>query len=321
MEKRILVHGSIALDYIMGFDGNLYNNVHISHEKKKFEMAVMPTTKRMQFGGTAGNIAYNLGLLDAPAEILGSVGIDFIKSGYEKHLSQFKNLKLNLEKYENDFCANCYIVNDEKAQQLIVYHGGVTNKLPEKTLKQRLKNPESITYAINSPENPKLMYKLSKELKEMGITTIMDTGQVTPAFSKELLIEMINNSDYLICNEHEYKMICKKIGSDKEYILKNLNAIIRTEGEKGASIFKEDETIKIPIIKPKKIMDPTGAGDGFRAGVLFALHHGCSLEKACKIGATVACFVVETIGAQTHRFSKEEFIERYETSFGSFTLP
>ena len=320
MSKRILVHGSIAIDYIMDFGDNLFNNAFVDAEKKEFGMAVMPDTKKMQFGGTAGNISYNLGLLGADCEAMTSVGIDFDSTGYRAHFEKYSNVKLNLLIHKDGFCANCYIVNDTKKQQLIIYHGGVTSRIPEKSLKNRGINSETTSWAINSPENPVQMMNFAKEIKSLNIKSFMDTGQVTPAFSGEQLIEMMGYSDIMICNENEYSMIKDKTGLNDSEILKKIETVIMTKGADGSFIKSKDGEIHIPIVKANKVVDPTGAGDGYRAGLLYALHQGLSLEDGCKVGATVGSFVVETQGGQTQEYTKTDFKARYESNFGDLKL-
>lgn len=315
MTHRVLVHGSLALDYIMSFDGNLYDNSFIDSEKKSFHMAVMPRTKKMQYGGTAGNISYNLGLLGEPCEVMTSVGHDFDTTEYRRRFEAFPNIKLNLIEYSDGFCANAYIVNDIKKQQLIVYHGGVTQRLPQKTLKERGVDKKSISWGINSPENPIQMVRFTEELSEMGIDCIMDTGQVTPAFHKKQLMKMIKNSSIMICNEHEFKMILEKTELEPTAILEYIPTVIVTKGEDGSEILTENNTVHIPIVTPNEVKDPTGAGDGFRAGLLMALNRELSIELGCRMGATVGSFVVETVGAQTHSFTLKKFIDRFERTF------
>lgn len=318
--QNILVHGSIAIDYIMDFDDNLYKNCFINEEKKEFEMTIMPSTKKVQFGGTAGNISYNLGLLGANCEVITSVGRDFETSWYKKKFSSFKNIKLNLIEYSDGFCANCYIVNDINKQQLIIYHGGVTQRIPEKTLEERGVSAENISWAINSPENPQQMINVSRELSELGINTILDPGQVTPAFTGEQLEKMMVQSNILICNEHEFNLLKEKTGLKDTEIIDNISSVIITKGSSG-SVFKTREAeINIPIVKPEKVVDPTGAGDGYRAGLIMALSQELSVEYGCKVGATVGSFVVETKGGQSHVFNKNQFKERFERTFGTLEL-
>ena len=318
--QRILVHGSIAIDYIMDFDDNLYKNCSVNEEKKEFEMTVMPNTKKVQFGGTAGNISYNLGLLGANCEVLTSVGRDFETSWYKKKFSTFKNIKLNLIEHSDGFCANCYIVNDINKQQLIIYHGGVTQRIPEKNLKERGISAENFSWAINSPENPQQMINVSLELYKLGINTILDPGQVTPAFTGVQIKNMISQSNILICNEHEFNMVKDKTGLKDSEIIDKISSVIITKGAKGSILKTLNGETLIPIVEPERVVDPTGAGDGYRAGLIMALSQGLPVEYGCKVGATVGSFVVETKGGQSHVFNKKQFKERFERTFGTLEL-
>lgn len=315
MANRVLVHGSIAIDYIMTFDGNLFDNAFVDPKKKSFNMAVMPRTKKMQYGGTAGNISYNLGLLGEKCEVLTSVGQDFVTTGYSKRFESFPNIKLNLLEYSDGFCANAYIINDDKTQQLIIYHGGVTQRTPQQSLKNRGISSQDFEWAINSPENPIQMVKVAEETNSLGIKCIMDTGQVTPAFSKEQLLDMMKNSEMMICNENEFEMILEKTDLSEHSVLDVISTVIVTKGVAGSSILRESGNTNIPIAVANKVKDPTGAGDGFRAGLLMALNRSLEIEMGCKIGATVASFVVETVGAQTQTFTINEVKERFKRTF------
>lgn len=319
-KKKILVHGSIAIDYIMSYSDNLFKNCMVNAEKQEFEMAVMPERKEMQYGGTAGNISYNLGLLGAQCEVMTSVGRDFESTWYKNKFSTFKNIKLNLIEYSDGFCANAYIVNDVKKQQLIIYHGGVTQLIPEKSLKERGVKAENFSWAINSPENPKQMLNVSRELHELHISTIMDTGQVTPAFTCDELLQMMREENVLICNEHEFNLISSKTQLAEDGILDNISTIILTKGTEGSYLITKNDKIHIPLVEAKKVLDPTGAGDGYRAGLLAALNQGLSIENGCKVGATVASFVVETMGGQSQVFNTKQIKERYERYFGHLDL-
>ncbi|MBD3350196.1 MAG: hypothetical protein GF364_01795 [Candidatus Lokiarchaeota archaeon] len=318
MGKHILVHGSLAIDYIMDFKNNLYKNAFIDNDKQSFSMAIMPSTKKMQYGGTAGNIAHNLGQLKAPCEILTSVGVDFESTKYKEKLASYDTITLNLIKHEDGFCANCYIVNDIKKQQLIVYHGGVTQRIPNENLKGRGISGENISWAINSPENPLQMIRVSQELDQLGINCILDTGQVTPAFSRDDLINMIKKSKIMISNENEFKMISDIVKLGLDDIKQLIETIIITKGENGSCIYSKNKEIDIPIVEANQVLDPTGAGDGYRAGLLGALHQDLPVEYGCKLGATMASFVVETIGAQTHQVSLAQIKQRFEEKFEAF---
>ncbi len=323
MEKtKVLVLGSLAYDYIMGFKESFINAVSIDHDKEEYQSTVTADSRYQFFGGTAGNIAYNLGLLNlAKVSLLGSVGIDFERLGYKDHINQFKNIDLLVDVYDNLFTAACYIVNDIKSNQMIIFHGGALDKCKDINLKEKIAHPEDFIYAINSTQSVEAMTNFAIQLSDLKIPSIFDPGQVTPLFQKESLIEILKKSEILIGNTHEIKKIKEKSELTEETILKHVKAIIKTMGPKGSELIYTDNKdkifrIHIPIASPKKVKDTTGAGDGYRAGILSGLTLNMTLLDSCRLGAIIGSFVVETNGAQTQKFNLYKVRERFLKTFG-----
>ncbi|MFW9826601.1 MAG: carbohydrate kinase family protein [Candidatus Thorarchaeota archaeon] len=320
-KTKVLVLGSLAFDYIMGFKENFISAVSIDHEKGEYQSNVTADSRYQFFGGTAGNIAYNLGLLNiANVSLFGSVGNDFERLGYKNHFERFKNIELLVDKHEDLFTAACYIVNDINSNQMIIFHGGALDRCKDIDLTIKIKNPEDFIYAINSAQSIEAMQNFTEQLFKLKIPTIFDPGQVTPLFPKDILINLIEKSSILIGNKHEIKQIEDKTGFSEEEIIKRLNAIIITKGAEGSElIYKDEKTrvfkIDIPIATPKKIEDTTGAGDGYRAGILTGLTLDMTLLDSCRLGAIIGSFVVETIGAQTQNFNIEKVRQRFFSTF------
>jgi len=322
LKNRVLVLGSLAFDYIMSFKENFISAVSIDHEKGEYQSTITADSRHQYFGGTAGNIAYNLGLLSlAKVSILGSVGNDFETLGYKKHMEKFKNIDLKVDMYRDLFTAACYIVNDIKSNQMIIFHGGALDKCKDLDLKEKISNPEELVYAINSTQSVEAMMNFATQLNNLNIPSIFDPGQVTPLFQRENLIDILSKSDILIGNNHEIKQIKDKSGLSEKSILEHVKAIIITQGFEGSELASTDENnkiqkIHIPIATPIKIEDTTGAGDGYRAGILTGLVLNMTLLDSCKLGAIIGSFVVETIGAQTQDFNFERVRKRFLNTFG-----
>ncbi len=322
LKNRVLVLGSLAFDYIMSFKENFISAVSIDHEKGEYQSTITADSRHQYFGGTAGNIAYNLGLLSlAKVSILGSVGNDFETLGYKKHIEKFKNVDLKVDMYNDLFTAACYIVNDIKSNQMIIFHGGALDKCKDLDLKEKISNPEELVYAINSTQSVEAMTNFATQLNNLNIPSIFDPGQVTPLFQRENLIDILSKSDILIGNNHEIKQIKDKSGLSEKSILEHVKAIIITQGFEGSELASTDENnkiqkIHIPIATPIKIEDTTGAGDGYRAGILTGLVLNMTLLDSCKLGAIIGSFVVETIGAQTQVFNFERVRKRFLNTFG-----
>ncbi len=320
-KNKILVLGSIAFDYLMGFEENFINAVSINLEKEEFQSTVTANSRTQFFGGTAGNISYNLGVLNiANVHLFGSVGKDFKGLGYKDHISQFNNIVLGIDVYDNLFTAACYIVNDVKANQMIIFHGGALEKCTEINLKERVKDPENYLYAINSTQSVDAMTNFAQQLKELNIAQIFDPGQVTPLFPKEILLEILNNSEILIGNTYEIEQILHKTQYSEDELLKHVKAVIKTQGGEGSTLMYKDDKgeiydVKVPICKPDRIEDTTGAGDGYRAGLLTGLSLNMTLLDSCRLGSVIGSFVIETKGAQTHQYAIDDVKKRFYNSF------
>ncbi len=322
LKNKVLVLGSLAFDYIMSFKENFISAVSIDHDKEEYQSTVTADSRHQFFGGTAGNIAYNLGLLSiAKVSILGSVGNDFETLGYKDHIKKFKNVDLKVDVYDNLFTAACYIVNDIKSNQMIIFHGGALDRCKDIDLREKISNPEEFVYAINSTQSVEAMTNFAAQLIDLQIPSIFDPGQVTPLFQRENLIDILKRSDILIGNNHEISQIKERSGLAEESILEHVKAIIITKGSEGSELIYRDENnkiykIDIPIATPMKIEDTTGAGDGYRAGILTGLVLNMTILDSCRLGAIIGSFVVETTGAQTQIFNIEQVRKRFFNTFG-----
>ncbi|MBY9012602.1 MAG: hypothetical protein KGD70_09535 [Candidatus Lokiarchaeota archaeon] len=320
--NKIIVLGSLAFDYIMSFEENFVNAVSIDHEKEEYQSTVTANSRVQRFGGTAGNISYNLGLLNTSTVLLlGSVGLDFNTLGYRDHITKFPNIDLNVDIQPDLFTAACYIVNDKKSNQMIIFHGGALDENKNIDLQQKIKEPEQYAYAINSTQSVDAMKSFADQLSDLNIPMIFDPGQVTPLFSKDDLVDILKKSDILIGNSFEIKQVLKKTDLDEQNILKLVNIIIKTKGSEGSElIYKTDsEELKrneIPIAIPNTMVDATGAGDAYRAGILTGLILNMNPLESCKLGSILGSFVVETSGAQTQTYDIEKVKKRFQKTYG-----
>jgi len=319
---KIIVLGSLAFDYIMSFEENFVNAVSIDHEKKEYQSTITANSRIKHFGGTAGNIAYNLGLLNtSKVSLFGSVGEDFNTLGYKDHIAKFQNIDLNVDIQADLFTAACYIVNDKKSNQMIIFHGGALDESKNIDLRRKIKDPEQYAFAINSTQSIEAMENFADQLNELGIPMIFDPGQITPLFSKDNLVDILKKSEILIGNSFEISQVMKKTDLDEQNILKLVKTIIKTKGSKGSElIYKTDseelKRDKIPIAIPNSTVDATGAGDGYRAGFLTGLILNMKLLDSCRLGSILGSFVVETSGAQTQIYDIKSVRTRFQKTYG-----
>ena len=308
---NILVSGSLVYDRIMDFPGEFKD--HILPDKIHILNVSFTINKlRESFGGTAGNIAYNLSLLGEKPIILGMGGTDFFK--YEKWL---KNRKIDISrigKSKKELTASAYIITDRADNQITGFYPGPLDKKYCRVAK-KIKN---VKIAIVSPDAKERMLEYVKIYKKSNIPYIFDPGQQIINFSKKELKQAIIGSKVLIGNDYEIQLILKKLNINLARLGKMTEILVITKGASGSEIYSTSKIIKIPSAKPKNTSDPTGAGDAYRAGLIKGLVEGWPLEKTGRLASLVAVYTVEKYGTQTHRFSWEGLGKRYKENFGDY---
>lgn len=307
---KIYVSGSMAYDRIMDFPGKFSD--HILPDKIHI-LNVCFTVNGMieKFGGTAGNIAYSLSLLEENPIILATIGKD-----YENYFNWLKKNEIPVEGIKvikEEFTAGAYITTDKADNQITGFNPG-SMKYPSE-YKFKTINPEN-SIALIAAGNLQDMIEYAKVYKGTGISYICDPGQSLTAWEGKTLTEWIDGSMILISNDYELEMIMKKTGMDKKGLLGLTKTIITTIGEKGSIISNSEFDINIPAANVLNILDPTGAGDAFRAGLLKGLVMGKDIETAAKIGAVAAVYAIEKYGTQEHYYTYKDFVERYRGNFG-----
>ena len=306
---KILVSGSVAYDRIMPFPGKFAD--HIMPDKIHIlNVCFLVDGLIEKFGGTAGNIAFTLKLLGEDPEILATVGKDF--GNYEAWMQKHGISRKSIRVMEEDLTASAYITTDKSDNQITGFNPAAMNHSSQYSFDQV--SPED-TLAIVSPGNLDDMYNYSRKYQEKKVRYIFDPGQNIPAFSGEKMLDMISGSYILIANDYELEMIMKNTGKSKAELLEYTENIITTLGEQGCSVINGGEDAILPAARVSQVVDPTGAGDGFRAGLIKGLADGLSVSEAAKVGLTSAAYAVEHHGTQEHYFTPEEFWKRYKDNF------
>lgn len=306
---QILVSGSLAYDRIMDFperfaDYILPDKIHI------LNVCFMVNGMQEQFGGTAGNIAYNLALLGERPLILATAGKDF--KNYQEWLSGHGLPLAGVRVLPDELTAGAYITTDKADNQITGFNPGAM-KYPCGYEIDGLRPDE--TLAIVAPGNLEDMRSYAAAYRERGIPYIFDPGQSIPAQSAEGLVEMLTGSRMLISNDYELEMIVRIIGFSKPELLERTGAIVTTLGDKGSLLRTAEGEEAIPIVQPRQVLDPTGAGDAYRAGLIKGMVMGRSPAESARMGAVCASFGVECQGTQCHSFTESEFWARYEENF------
>jgi len=306
---RILVTGSLAYDNIMDFPGKfsehiLPNKIHI------LNVSLLVKELKQQFGGTAGNISYNLSMFRLRPKIYASAGGDFGK--YKKWLIK-KNVDIkHIKIIRNVKTAVAHIVTDKEDNQICAFYPGAISHESESPTNETIK---SAMLGIISPTNVKDMVEHSQKYKRMKLPYMFDPGQQIPALSKSQINTCITGAKIFIANDYELSLVLKKTGMKKQQLLSKVEILVTTLGELGSIIETQKEKIEIPAAHPKIVEDPTGAGDAYRAGFIAGYVKHLPLKVCGRMGSVAAVYAVEQYGTQEHAFTINEFRERYRVNF------
>jgi adenosine kinase len=308
---HIFVSGSLAYDRIMDFPGRFAD--HILPEKiHVLNVCFMVNGLTERFGGTAGNIAYNLALLGEQPVILATAGRDF--GPYRERLAGLGLPLAGIKEIPQEFTAGAYITTDLSDNQITGFNPGAM-KFTSAYRFDGL-NPAA-ALAIVAPGNLEDMLAYTRLYKERGVGYIFDPGQSIPAWGGEDLREMATGSRALIVNDYELEMFQQKTGLAESGLLDLTPQLLTTRGDQGSLVRTAMGVEEIPVVPAREVQDPTGAGDAYRAGLLKGLILGLDWPGAARLGAVLASFCVEKQGTQEHQLTPAEFWARYTESFGA----
>jgi adenosine kinase len=313
-----LICGSVAYDTIMNFEGKFVDQI-LPEQIHILNVAFMVPTMRREFGGCAGNIAYNLKLLGGDPVIMATVGGDV--GPYIERLKQLQIDHSHIRQIEQAFTAQAMITTDQSNNQITAFHPGAMNESHLNTVssvvKERLQNNKvEAKYGIVAPDGREGMWSHCHQLAEAGIPLIFDPGQGLPMFSGSELLVLIELASFLAVNDYEGEMLCQRTGLSLTKIAERVKALIVTKGAQGADIYSDGKCIAIPPVPVSQILDPTGCGDAFRGGLLFGLENGMDWETTGRLASLMGSIKIAHQGPQNHQFTKAEIAEQFNTAFG-----
>lgn len=292
-----IVCGSIAFDNIMSFEGKFSEHI-IPDKLEMLNVSFLVPGMRQEFGGCAGNIAYNLKKLGSNPLVSGSVGKDF--SAYAEWMDKNRIERRFISETTDSYTAQAFIITDSVGNQITAFHPGAM----ENPSRHPLFEIEA-DFAIVSPDSKKAMIENCNQLSAAKIPFIFDPGQGTPMFDGDELMELISLSNWVIVNEYESKMIEAKSSLSSKQIAKEVDAYIVTLGDKGSKIYSNDNKTLVDAVSCELPVDPTGCGDAFRAGFIFGLENKWSIIDAVRLGSVLGSVKVGSRGTQNHTLSKE----------------
>lgn len=308
----VLLSGSLAFDHIMIFPG--YFEDHILPDKLHvLNVSFLVDSLEKFRGGVSGNIAYSLGLLGQPCKIVAPVGSDF--DDYRQALSSAGVNTDAIWVIDDEVTASAFITTDRADNQITGFYPGAMGRAGEVGLDGHL---EDVSIGVVSPTAPDAMRRHMRELTLSNTRFMFDPGQQIVALTPDALREGIDGAHILVGNDYEFAMIAEKTGLSQDQLIESCPIVAVTLGEMGSTIYQEGKAIDIPSARPHHVVDPTGAGDAYRAGLLAGILHDLPLAVSGRIGSVAASYVVEVKGTQSHAYTRDEFSRRFAETFPDY---
>lgn len=304
-----LICGSVAYDTIMVFPDSFKNHI-LPEQVHILNVCFMVPDMRREFGGCAGNIAYNLKLLDGDPVPMGTVGQDF--EPYRQWMTRQGLNHDHVTEIEDTYTAQAFITTDMDDNQIIAFHPGAMSHAH----RNRIADVEGVTLGIIAPDGREAMVEHAEQFAAAGIPFVFDPGQGLPMFDSDELHQFVDTADWVIVNDYESEMLQEKTGVSLGQLANKVKALIVTRGGKGSEIHAGGAMITIPPAKTEQALDPTGCGDAYRAGLLYGLANGLDLETTGRIASLLGAIKIESHGTQNHGFSEDTFAERFNENFG-----
>lgn len=304
-----LICGSMAFDTVMVFQGRFREHI-LPDRIHMLNVSFLAPSMRRNFGGCAGNIAYNLQLLGGAGLIMATVGHDF--APYAGWLVQRGIEQRHLRVIDHEFTAQAYITTDLDDNQITAFHPGAMTH----SHLNRVGDASGVRLGIVSPDGRQGMLEHAAQFAAAGIPFIFDPGQGLPMFNGDELRALVNQATWVAVNDYEASLLSERTGWSAEQIGARVKALVVTRGAAGSWIYAEGRRLEIPVAAPRQLADPTGCGDAYRAGLLYGLQRELDWETTGRIASLAGALKIEHYGTQQHGYSMAEFTTRFRESFG-----
>lgn len=308
---KALICGSFAYDNIMVFKDRFKNHI-LPDKVHMLNVSFLVPEMRREFGGCAGNIAYNLKLLGGDPLPMATVGTDF--EPYAQWYDQNGISRDHIKVIDNTYTAQAFITTDLDDNQITAFHPGAMSFAHE----NKVDEAKGVKLGIVSPDGRDGMIQHAKQFAELGIPFIFDPGQGMPMFDGKDLMNFIEQATWVTVNDYEMQLMQERTGKSPHELAEYVEAFIVTLGGNGSHIYTKQHRHEIPCAKPRQLADPTGCGDAYRAGLLYGLLHGMDWETAGRIASLMGVLKIECHGTQNHGFDREAFDDRFNEAFGYY---
>ena len=309
----VLICGSMAFDNIMVFNGRFKEHI-LPDQVHILNVAFLVPELRREYGGCAGNIAYNLKMIAARPEeepvIMAAVGED--SDAYFERLSSLGLDARHIAMVPETFTAQAFITTDLDDNQITAFHPGAMNS----SQVNHVTDADNVKLGIVAPDGREAMLQHAQEFSDAGIPFVFDPGQGLPMFSGKELMDFVSMADYVAVNDYEARLLQEKTGQTPEQIAKLVQALVVTRGAEGSYIYTDGQRLDIPSVKAEKVVDPTGCGDAYRAGLLFGIVNQLDWEEVGRLAGILGALKIAHSGAQNHRLTRDEIGALYAKHFG-----
>jgi adenosine kinase len=303
-----LVCGSLAYDTVMVYPGRFRDQI-LPDKIHLLNVSFMVPTLRRNFGGCAGNIAYNLRLLECAGHAMGSVGHDF--GPYRQWMVDNRMSLRFVEVIESEYTAQAYITTDLDANQLTAFHPGAMTY----SWHQHVPSDGSITIGVLAPDGREGMLEHAGQFARADIPFVFDPGQAMTLFGGAELGTFIEQASWVTVNDYEGQLLQERTGLTIRELAARVRAYVVTQGGQGSLVHVAGRCVEIPAVKPAAVVDPTGCGDAYRAGLVYGLMRDLDWETTGRVASLMGAIKIATVGTQNHRFTMDEFKERFHDTF------
>jgi len=306
----ILICGSLAYDNIMVFPDRFRNHI-LPEQIHILNVAFLVPEMRREYGGCAGNIAYSLNLLGGEALIMATVGDD--APAYLERLDRLGLSRAHVRQVPGTFTAQAFITTDLDDNQITAFHPGAMSF----SHLNKVEHAAGATLGIVAPDGREGMLQHARDFGERGIPFIFDPGQGLPMFNGEELLEFMRLADYACFNDYEAKLLSERCSRSIEQLAGEVEALVVTRGGAGSLIFARGQQFEIPCVEAEQVVDPTGCGDAYRAGLLYGISKGFDWPSIGRLASLMGALKIAQRGGQNHYFERGQIEERYRQAFGS----
>jgi adenosine kinase len=287
-----------------------FGDTLLADQLHRVNVSFLVPTLRTEYGGCAANIAYNLQLLGGAPLIMATLGQD--GADYLARLRGFGIETRAIKTIDTAYTAQCFVTADEDNNQINAFHPGAMQFSHE----NKVGKQGPLRLAIIAPDGRDGMLQHARDCAEQGVPFMFDPGQQLPMFSGEELLTFLDQASYLAANDYEFEMVMDRTGLSLEQIAARLDALIITRGDKGSEIYAGGERYDIPVVPAAAVVDPTGCGDAYRAGLLYGIAHGYHWNTTGRLASLLGAIKIAHQGGQNHSFTPQQIADQFEAAFG-----